>query len=1172
MPYEGLPWESIAKAYTVAIRIYAKCLSPLAVLLSPTKAVSSDSPRDFTHPLIHASACVQYARFLIAVWSCHGWNGECFDQLLYGGTPLLLRGENPRSPPPGEDTFISWSLDSGVRRDEIATAASQALTLSVPALKPRDQVLVLSSMASIFGWLGFVRRETYLLRRLLSSVIDWLHHVVRTHREEHPESKQVLRIRLGEVAPGLHVVWNSASRAKCDFDAILVLVAQVCDTYGIQLDNLLARVPDDHALARTRDIRRLSALGSLRPAAARQLWSKDRYRPVDMYAVDADADPDGNSPPSTTMGGEAFGWTEVQALVLKDALAIAETLEDPIAMAVFASLLLRDYAPLLPAVEQAQLSKGLASLADQHPHVFAPPPEPKAQGTPISSATAHETGPKGKTVIKYWGPRELICRMDLLGPSETKKVTERTRSALNASAETQVEETNPFFWNPMRGVVRASRQKATVVSDDEVTVSVVLYNPLGIALDLVDVRLNVTGVRFDPKPMSAVINPKSFLRLRLVGTPRETGTLVFKGARVTLHGCGTEDISLVQIDPSTELAWINAQADLEDRRLRTKASGLAARYTRLPPRPPPPSGPNDQSPFDKHMALRVVLPQPTLELESMSLPEGKLVLYEGETREVRLHLRNVCHPHGPRLPVDYIALQFEDNLSSLARSSLAEGGLTPAATHALEYRLVARPVLSRAEGETPHSIHIDPSDAKSVTVRVLGRAGVMAATISLEYGCLDGAPGRTEQNTFFTRQLRLSFPVEVVRVIQPLAWALRPLMVNDLTGLMTANGSLSPFDADENGGMAAALAQAADEAEGDEMALISLDVKNVHPVRDLTVGLAYTPAEVKVDAREILPGHQAPKVFRRIVPPGQRCRLVLPFPRLWLPPEIEFAPIPSLSPRQFTVSRQSLTPQEDRQMRRKFWYTHLLYTGLTCFWHLPPAPEKGDAFAHGSHEGQLLLREVQDWSDAQIDLLRTLPLSIVLRASPLTASSDSPPVSVPGLVGDDRATVVPAQEFVPIHADLTNLLGRPVKLLYRLTPLPAAALDPNGAALAPGAPQVDTATHPTDAILRHVLPASGSLTARVYPWPLPPGGTARVTKSFAFLARGTYGFVAAVEEVSPVADAGGLRVASGASGPRRGPANVQDKSRSGGGITTDDGGCHTRVIAVSRNRLEVRVE
>lgn len=1065
LPYEGLPWESIAKAYTVALSIYAKCLSPLSVLLAPAKAVSSDSPTDFTHPLIHATACVQYARFLLAIWSCRGWNGECFDQLLYGGTPLLLRGEGPA---PDEATLIRWSLDAGVRRDEVAAATSQALTLSVPALKARDQVSVLSSMASIFGWIGFVRRETYLLRRLLASVMDWMHAAASAGVE-------LLQIRLGEVAPGLHVIY-SPHRGKADYDALLVLAAQVCDTYGIQLDEMLRHLPEDHALARTREVRRLTSLGSLRPEAARQMWARDQYRPLEA---------------NTDLHAEAFGWDEVQALVVKDALAIAESINDPISMAVFASVLLRDFAPLLPRAEQANLMSGLTALVRANPETF------------VSNAGS------GKTEVQYWGPRELVCKMDLLSLSETRKVTERTL--------------------PLETSRVQSLKQMLVVSDDELTTSVVLYNPLDVPLPLTELRLLVTGVRFDSAPSSATVPPKSFLRLRLTGTPRETGTLHLVGVRVTLQGCAPEDVRMTPLDATTELAWTNAQADLHDRRLRSKFAGLHSRFSRMPARP--------VEGFEDHVSVKVALPQPYLELESMSLPEGKLVLYEGETRTVRLHLRNAVPPNAPRLAVKYIALGLEDNLSSLARSTLAEGGLTPAATHALEYRLITRPVLQR-EGDASSTM-IPPNEVKSVAVHVFGRAGVMAATISVEYGYIP-----SEGQKFYTRQLKLAFPVEVVRVIQPLAWALRPLMVNDLTGLMTANGSLAPFDAEENEAMGAALAQAADETGGDDMALISLDVKNVHPVRDLTVGLAYAPAGVTVsdsDGVQVTPPCGQQVTFQRLVPPGQRCRLVLPLPRLALPPGVEQSPIPSLSARQFTVAREGLSETDDRLMRRKFWYTHLLYAGLRCFWHLPPAQGGGESFAHGPHEGILLLREVQDWSDAQIDLLRALPLSIVLSSPTPTRRGD----------------------FTPLTAQITNSLPRPVKLLYRLTPLPAAALDPNGAPLAPGAQQIDAATHPTDPILRHILPAAGSLTTRVFPWPLPPGATTTVTKSLAFLASGQYAFVAAVEEVPPAPtdedDVGR------ADAP---PVPEKDKRA----VVVDDGGAHTRVVAVSRNRLELSVE
>ena len=52
-----------------------------------------------------------------------------------------------------------------------------------------------------------------------------------------------------------------------------------------------------------------------------------------------------------------------------------------------------------------------------------------------------------------------------------------------------------------------------------------------------------------------------------------------------------------------------------------------------------------------------------------------------------------------------------------------------------------------------------------------------------------------------------------------------------------------------------------------------------------------------------------------------------------------------------------------------------------------------------------------------------------------------------------------------------------------------------------------------DAMLSHVLVTSGSLSAPVAPWPLPPGETARCETGLLFLSGGDYAFAAIVEEV-----------------------------------------------------------
>ncbi len=235
-PYAKQSWGEIAEAYTIAVVIYSKCLAPPSVLLEPVRSVTHDSPRDYTHPLIHASACTQYARFLLAVWASGGWNGECFDQLVYGGVPPALAEDKPTNA-----TYLGLTAVSGVERHDIAAAASSALSHSIVALKATDQITLLSTLTALFGCIGFSRREAHLLRNLQSAIVSLLVKAKRV--QARPPVTASLPILQHQHFPGDgdEVLGNIVAQTTYDSlgrgpEAVLVLAMQICETYGIHVE------------------------------------------------------------------------------------------------------------------------------------------------------------------------------------------------------------------------------------------------------------------------------------------------------------------------------------------------------------------------------------------------------------------------------------------------------------------------------------------------------------------------------------------------------------------------------------------------------------------------------------------------------------------------------------------------------------------------------------------------------------------------------------------------------------------------------------------------------------------------------------------------------------------------------------------------------------------------
>ncbi len=963
LPYEGLPWVSIAEAYTIAIAIYAKCLAPLRVLMAEQSrtSVSNETPRDFTHPYIHANACVQYARFLLAVWSCGGWNGETFDQLIYGGVPLSLR----KATRPTPSTFITWCHDSGVRRNEIAAAASQALTLSVSALKPRDRVAIISSMTSIFGCIGFVRRETYLLRQLQGAVLAWLSQTLLLHGRLRPQANESLRIRLGEVAPGMSVTWNSSPQRKSDYEAIMMIAIQICESYGINVDREpLIDIPEDHVLAKAKRARRQMSYGNplLAGRASRQQAGSGT---ATVRPADANGD---------------FGWIEQQIMLLKDTIGVAETIEDPISMAFFASLLLRDYHQFLAAEEQWRLAQGLLRIWGRE-------------------KSASDVGPH----IAYWGPSEPVCRFEMLGVAPSRKVVEQSYRSLRPSAKAKDEGVaglnNPFFWNPLKHAVNS--KTVTLVQDEPVDFVVTLHNPLEVALEFTSVTLSTTGSRFEPIATEVVVPPTSHHVCVISGIPRETGNITIRGLKMTMSGCKEQEFSMCQIDDSNEKKWIARLADQDERQTKLKAIGLEARMSIQPQPEEEPSTKKSKYTLEHYISCRAVLSQPLLEVESTSLSEGRLEICEGETQELCITLRN-----NSSLPVDYGVFAFSDNLSSTAQAALAEGGLNPATAHALERGLIKQPILSREGGI--RDLKIPAGGSLPVYIKVFGKAGCSSASVELDYAHVDGA-GRgglvTEEKTnFFTRKLSLSFPINVIRVAVPQSIDVRPLQVNDLTAIIAGGGAAVPSSAEETAFLGEALARAADEGSDSHVCLFSLDIRNTH-AHELELDLRWKQDEEgKKQAKEIS--------FKRAVIPGVLVCLVVPVTQVSLSPEAVAQQVPSLSNRQFTVAREKLSAEAEQAALVKFWYKNYIYERLSCSWR----------DLRTGRTGELNMRTLE-FTESQLQVLKRPPLSLLLHASAGPARKSKTSKKSKGKVESADSGSVPAEEFVDISAKVTNRSG-----------------------------------------------------------------------------------------------------------------------------------------------------
>lgn len=807
-PFARQPWAEIAEAYSLALTIYAKCLAPPSVLLEPARSVASDSPRDYTHPLIHASACISYARFLLAVWASGGWNGECFDQLMYGGVPPSMV-EDSR---PSTSTYMTLSAVSGVQRHDIAGAASQALTFSVAALKTPDQIAVLSSLTSIFGCIGFARREAYLLRQLQAVVVSLLARTMLARpRPPPPRSTPLQRASPLDLANSSTTTDEDAlgtlvTQAALDgpgegSEAVLMLALQICETYGINVDRPALRCsPRGHILFR--------AQGQL------QSWPEGQLAATGAtpdHASGAQAkqkkDQEGLEHPNP----DDFGWAEQQVALLKDTVCVTELLSDNVGMAYFAALLLRDYHTFLSADEQWKVVQGLQRTL----------------------AAIRRQG-EARLELDYWGPPEPICSIEIVPLSAQRLPLEQPARDLAPptaqGAESIAGLNNPFFWNPRKAALAV--KKATLVEGEEAEFLVTLHNPFEIALEYESVRLSTSGVAFDADPVQTAVPPGSYHTVRLTGTPLEAGNLIVRGCKLVLAGCVEREIAVPLMDEASEKVRMAKAAAIDDRRVRLKVYGLDARpavaahkraslmkgaeaVEKQAKQAPPVA--------ETFVECRVVPCQPNLRVEATSLLHGAMMLYNGERTVLRIRLANTSS-----VPVDYVRVTCTDTLSDATRTALSDGELLPSDVYDLEWDLVHQPVFEYTGA--PRDIHIPPGQSATLKIDVRGKLDCTAGLIQLDYAHVDG-PGRggrptDEATSFFTRQLVVPVSMTVYPVVECAQMELQPLSQHEAALLVAQSLADAPGEATEgNEELTRSLALANER----ESCLLSLDIRNVHP-------------------------------------------------------------------------------------------------------------------------------------------------------------------------------------------------------------------------------------------------------------------------------------------------------------------------------------------------------
>lgn len=246
---------------------------------------------------IYVTCVLRHASLLYAVWSAKGWGPVAF-------TTLLNPGPTPCIPPtlahPDQLSFINLerlSISSGIKRSQISEVLSQAHGPWLLHLGSRDRITILQIIAATYGYLGYKRKEAYILRETVGCVMD----LIVCGREDYDDyrlsSAKPVVIGQDTPTPSTGTLGMRESEPTEGNEGVVKLVKYICKIHGVDLEavNVVEIGPE-----------------AIRPRDSR---TRSEKRESEVPQIPED------EPPK-----EPIGWPELQIGIVREAIAVAEAL------------------------------------------------------------------------------------------------------------------------------------------------------------------------------------------------------------------------------------------------------------------------------------------------------------------------------------------------------------------------------------------------------------------------------------------------------------------------------------------------------------------------------------------------------------------------------------------------------------------------------------------------------------------------------------------------------------------------------------------------------------------------------------------------------------------------------------------------------------------------------
>lgn len=903
-------------------------------------------------PLAFSECIIRFSKLLTAMNLSAGYLDDDALQHLVRNTPFR---QKPKLSVP--------RLSVNPTRNDIASMLFRALPAQADAsgLTPTDRVVILAGIASVLSALGLQRKKAIIMKEFVTSLIPGLVQARKVGAAEmgvHPAAGlAALNIASGG-ASGAGALNLGEGEIENGIEEFLGLLGRI---YGI-------------------------------PGSRGPLISHDSF-PQYGTNGEKDGEPTQHAVQEIlqTSSLRSFGSLALKIDILRMCINFCEALPDFNGVLHFTSLLLRIAGP------------GTAPKSNSTDVFVSIPREEQARLFANSTRTVAAANKLGLQQIEteYWDDF-LVRGIQIMDePLPLRLIHHRPAELKTASAGKD----GPFIHNPWLKKPATSPTETILVANESYQLLIALQNPYDFELEIESLRIAADGVDFVAREQYFLLGPYRTQKFPITGIARSAGTLNIKGCYIKVAGCRE------RLFPTFPEPW------RPERENKMKKIGLTACLAAPVSRPTSTvdfaiGSVSAVAPKPETLTFNVIADQPLLTVTEVSLPQGALMVLEGERRRFTITLRNTSQT----TPVDFIHITFQDSASAALQAATTNKDLAASELHELEYQLAHLPSLKWCRSVNDGLDTILPGASATFEIEVVGRTRLTDATIQFDYANLGKRRSEVAER-FFTRQISVPISVtvnasvqlqrpDVVPLSSDLAWTHRKSGLQ--SGPVHFQGLLQHTRLQEHSG---------------ENCMLLLDLRNSWP-KPLSVSLEVGRLASNEDNNNNDAAWDKAYEINEIIQPGHVNRVAIILPKMYLPDP--FAAVPSLNPanqRQFVVSTSKISPDAERFNREAFWYRQELLKIVRGTW---------KELGNGRH-GELELRGIR-FSARMVEAIKLDDIMFEVNIEPDNASPAAEDVVRLG----QTKFQVPVDEFLTMKTTIRNRSAKPISPMLRLQPHLAA--------------------------------------------------------------------------------------------------------------------------------------